>query len=98
MERLDDGNICFAQNLSSEKLAVMDDSCQWGHVVTNLAINARDAMPDGSEIRIGTRSATLDQEAAQKNGLEKSGNYLSLFIILPAGELSTSFRAGWKSK
>ncbi len=73
-------NICFAQNLSSKKLAVMGDSGQLGQVVMNLAINARDAMPGGGEIRIGTWPATLDQEAAQKNGLEKSGDYVVISL------------------
>ncbi|MBK8978089.1 MAG: response regulator [Planctomycetes bacterium] len=56
--------------LSGEPLPVRVDAGQLGQVVMNLAANARDAMPEGGEIRIDVRAVDVDGvRAARLPGL-----------------------------
>jgi len=73
-------NIHFSLDLSSEMLTVMADSGQLSQVLVNLAINARDAMPHGGQVKIKTWLASLDEETAQKHGLEVPGNYAVISV------------------
>lgn len=47
-------NVVLSLKLSDNKLYVMADSTQLEQVLMNLAINAKDAMPDGGSLTIGT--------------------------------------------
>jgi two-component system cell cycle sensor histidine kinase/response regulator CckA len=73
-------NIQFCLDLSGEMLTVMADSRQLSQVLINLAINARDSMPDGGQIKIKTWLANLDEETAQKHGLEVPGDYAVISV------------------
>ncbi len=48
--------------------------------VLNLALNARDAMPDGGSLIIETRNAELDRHCAEQNGEVQPGPYVMLSI------------------
>ncbi len=50
--------------LDPQPLAVRADPVQMEQVIMNLALNARDAMPDGGRLAILTRSVSLDRPAA----------------------------------
>lgn len=56
------------------------DPTQIHQVLMNLAINARDAMPDGGELAISAKNVFLDEVAARINLDAKAGNYLLLTI------------------
>ena len=59
---------------------VVADSSQMNQVLMNLAINARDAMPDGGRIIMETSNADLDEGyAAQHAGVE-AGPYVLLSV------------------
>jgi PAS domain S-box-containing protein len=59
---------------------VVADSSQMNQVLMNLAINARDAMPDGGRILMETSNADLDEGyAAQHAGVE-AGPYVLLSV------------------
>src|SRR5207247_10689986 len=59
-------NIELKTNLADNLAAARADPNQIEQVIMNLAINARDAMPDGGTVTIETRNATLaDAYAAQ---------------------------------
>jgi CheY-like chemotaxis protein len=73
-------NIHFSLDLSSEILTVMADSGHLSQVLINLAINARDSMPDGGQVKIKTWLASLDEETAQKHGLEVPGDYAVISV------------------
>jgi PAS domain S-box-containing protein len=55
------------------------DGAQLENAVLNLAINARDAMPDGGRITIETANKWLDQRAAKERDL-LPGQYISLCV------------------
>jgi len=73
-------NIHFALNLSKEKLIVLADSGQVSQVLINLAMNARDSMPEGGEIKIETSLVYLDEEAVLTHGLEIPGEYTVISV------------------
>ena len=75
LDKLLSKNVLFSLDLSSEMLTVMADSRQLSQVIINLAINARDSMPDGGQMKIMTWLANLNEVTAQKHGLDVPGDY-----------------------
>src|SRR6266850_2332790 len=57
-------NIEIKTDLADNLAAARADPNQIEQVIMNLAINARDAMPDGGKVTIETRNATLDDAYA----------------------------------
>ncbi|MGE3706604.1 MAG: PAS domain-containing protein, partial [Vicinamibacterales bacterium] len=55
------------------------DPTQWVQVLTNLAVNARDAMPTGGTLTIATSAATVDPERAAAHGVPP-GRYVCLSV------------------
>jgi two-component system cell cycle sensor histidine kinase/response regulator CckA len=61
--------------------AIRADKRQFEQVVMNLVVNARDAMPDGGEIRIVTRNRTIKTPLSRDRALVAPGNYVSVEVI-----------------
>jgi len=59
---------------------VQVDPGQIEQVIMNLAINARDAMPRGGKLTIGTANATVDQKTSFRNRTLEVGEYILIAI------------------
>ena len=60
--------------------AVKADAGQIEQVIMNIAINARDAMPNGGKLTLETANVTLDQEYVSRFPELKAGEYVMLAI------------------
>ena len=71
-------NIVLATDLASDLWTVRADIHQLQQVVMNLAINARDAMPSGGRLTIGTRNVDVPEEAPARTPDCPPGPYVAL--------------------
>jgi CheY-like chemotaxis protein len=79
LARLVGANIAFSVHAGKQIGSVYVDVGQLEQVLTNLVINARDAMPRGGQLTIETGNAELDPEAAAQEGV-KPGSYVVLAV------------------
>jgi PAS domain S-box-containing protein len=56
------------------------DPSRLAHAVINMAINARDAMPDGGKLLLETGNVVLDEAYAEANPEVRPGRYLMLAV------------------
>jgi signal transduction histidine kinase/DNA-binding response OmpR family regulator len=79
LRRLIGENIEIVTRLHAQPGNVMADPSQLGQVLMNLAINARDAMPNGGQIAIETGQGEIDQAAATASAV-RPGRYALLSV------------------
>ncbi|UQA60301.1 hybrid sensor histidine kinase/response regulator [Polyangium aurulentum] len=72
--------VALEVSLAPKLAACRADPAQLQQVILNLAMNARDAMPQGGRLVIRTDGAALDAQAAGVRGLS-SGRYAVLSVI-----------------
>jgi nitrogen-specific signal transduction histidine kinase len=60
--------------------AILADATQMEQIIMNLAVNSRDAMPNGGKLVIETRNADLDQTYTASHPLMKPGAYIQLTV------------------
>ena len=81
LPRLLGEDIAVNTSLSSDLGMVKADQSQIEQVIMNLAVNARDAMPEGGTLRIETANVELDQAYAWQHPGAKPGHYVMLAVI-----------------
>ncbi len=67
-------------HVSAESPNVLVDRAQFETSILNLAINARDAMPDGGVLTLETELAYLDQEYAEKHPEVAPGRHVMIAV------------------
>jgi PAS domain S-box-containing protein len=78
--RLIGADVELVTALDTELGRTQADPSQLEQVVVNLAVNARDAMPDGGRLLIETANAELDDEFASRHVGSRPGSYVSLTV------------------
>jgi len=80
LRRLISENIAIVTRLEPELGAVKADPGQIEQVILNLAVNARDAMPDGGRLTLETRHAEIGAGRNDAAGAVKAGRYVELSV------------------
>ncbi|HET6429959.1 MAG TPA: ATP-binding protein [Phycisphaerae bacterium] len=76
-----DRRIELVQDLQARPSCVMGDPTQIQNAILNLAVNARDAMPEGGELRFATRVVVLDQDyCAMRAGQVHPGPHVEIAV------------------
>src|SRR6266478_4241721 len=80
LPRLLGEDMAVSTSLCADLGMVKADQGQLEQVIMNLAVNARDAMPDGGKVRIETANVELDQVYAWQHAGAKPGHYVMLTL------------------
>lgn len=80
LKRSIDKRIIIKESLLAERFKITGDPTLIQNALLNLAINAKDAMPDGGSITIATREAYLDDEFLKKYPHADKGLYLEIDV------------------
>jgi two-component system, cell cycle sensor histidine kinase and response regulator CckA len=89
--------------LESDLGSVKADQSQIEQVIMNLAVNARDAMPEGGGLKIRTANVELDQAYARNHPGSKEGSYVLMAVTdtgtgMDAGTLAHMFEPFFTTK
>jgi PAS domain S-box-containing protein len=84
LHRLIGEDLKVSVHLASDLGAILADPGQMEQVILNLAVNARDAMPDGGQLTFETRNVELGDSIARANNL-KPGRYIE-FLVRDTGK------------
>jgi PAS domain S-box-containing protein len=80
LKRLIGEHIQLTLELPQQVIAIEADPTQVEQVLMNLAINARDAMPDGGSLHIAVRTTTVEEAFAAKHHPMVAGEFVLLEV------------------
>jgi len=80
LRRLIGNSVRMNTELAREKLIIKADRTQIDQVIMNLVANARDAMPDGGSLTVGTGRFDAREEDVQSGLVAKAGQYILLTV------------------
>ncbi|HEV2673793.1 MAG TPA: PAS domain-containing protein [Aliidongia sp.] len=72
--------VAIALDLAEDAWTAIGDTNQLESAILNLAINARDAMPDGGRLTIGTVNVRLVQDTTGDHGELAPGDYIKITV------------------
>jgi len=93
LRRLIGEHIALATVLAADLERVRADPNQIEQVIVNLAVNARDAMPDGGKLTIETANVDLDEAYAQTHLGSVAGPYVMLAVTDSGVGMDATVRA-----
>jgi signal transduction histidine kinase len=93
LERTIGEDIQIQTSLERDLWLVIADATQLEQVLINLAANARDAMPNGGELRITTRNFEADHAFASDHFPMVAGAYVALDVSDTGGGMPADVRA-----
>jgi len=93
LRRLIGEHIALAAVLAPDLGRVRADPNQIEQVIVNLAVNARDAMPEGGKLTIETANVDLDETFAQAHLGSAAGSYAMLAVTDTGAGMDASVRA-----
>ncbi len=73
-------DVTLSLTSASQKLPIMADKGHMEQILMNLAVNARDAMPDGGKLSVETAVVTIDDEYIRMHGYGTAGRYALLTV------------------
>ena len=73
-------DIALSWELSDEDMIVKADPAQIEQVVMNLVSNARDAMPKGGILTIGSETTEMEEDFVAAHGYGKEGRYVRIIV------------------
>jgi signal transduction histidine kinase/CheY-like chemotaxis protein len=90
-------------NLAGDASHALIDPSQLASAILNLALNARDAMPDGGKLVIETGNVVLDDSYVSTESEVAAGNYVMIAVTdsghgIPAGILTNVFEPFFTTK
>jgi len=85
LPRLIGEDITVTMGMEPELQSVRADRNQIEQVIMNLAVNSRDAMPAGGELRIDTKNVYLDDAYTRMHAGAKVGQYVCLSVTDTGG-------------
>lgn len=80
LNRLVGERITLSLSNDPELPAIRADRRQLDQVIMNLVVNARDAMPDGGEVRVETRMVHLAEPMSRDQAVVPAGNYVTIRV------------------
>jgi PAS domain S-box-containing protein len=89
--------------LTSDICSALVDPSQLSAAIVNLAINARDAMPEGGKLTIETNNVVFEQDAVQSDDDVDPGSYVLIAVSdtgtgIPAAHLTKVFEPFFTTK
>jgi two-component system cell cycle sensor histidine kinase/response regulator CckA len=103
LNRLVGGKIRLTLSHDPDLLPIRADRRQFDQVLMNLVVNARDAMPDGGEIRVQTRVVHLTETLQRDRAQVPPGRYVVVLVRdkghgIPSDKLGRIFEPFYTTK
>ncbi len=94
LKRLLTEDIDLDTSLAGERTVIMADRSQIDQILFNLVTNARDAMPKGGVLKIGTSVVDMDRKLIGTFGFGKAGRY----VLVSVSDTGTGMDAATREK
>ncbi len=92
LQRLIGEDVELRIRVAADLYTVFADPGQIEQVLMNLAVNARDAMPEGGDILIETQNATIDETHCRTHPYARPGKYVQISVTDTGAGMDTDIQ------